>query len=143
MFHSRTIDDKINYLLERCLGVIYNDKILSFKELLERDRSVQIHNRNLQILPTEMFKINTSTAPLILIESFSKWNLNYELRHTSHFLVFHVRKVYNGTESLSFLVPKIWDILPMTLKSGNAFKSGIKKWWLQNCPCRLRNFVFI
>ena len=72
MFHSRAINDKINYLLERCLGVIYNDKILSFKKLLERYRSVQIHNRKLQILPTEMFKINTSTAPLILIESFSK-----------------------------------------------------------------------
>ena len=31
MCHSRTINNKINHLHERCLRVIYNDKISSFK----------------------------------------------------------------------------------------------------------------
>ena len=35
MCHSRTINNKINHLHETCLRVIYNDKISSFKELLE------------------------------------------------------------------------------------------------------------
>ena len=39
-------------------------------------------------------------------------SLNYELSHTSHLPIPHVRRVYNGTENLSFLGPKICDIVP-------------------------------
>ena len=52
MCHSCTINHKINHLHERCSRVIYNDKISSFKKLLERDGSIPIHNRNFQILAT-------------------------------------------------------------------------------------------
>ena len=140
MCHSRTINNKINHLHERCLRVIYNDKISSFKELLERDGSVPIHNRNLQILATEMFKVYNNIAPPIITEIFNKRNPNYQLRHASHFSIPPVRSVYNGTGSLSFLGPKIWDIVLTELKEVktlNVFKSGIKNWWPQNCPCWL------
>ena len=40
MCHSRTNERKIDSLHERCLGIIYNDKQSSFKELLEKDSSV-------------------------------------------------------------------------------------------------------
>ena len=129
MCHSRTINNKINHLHERCLLVIYNDKISSFKELLERDRSVPIHSRNLQILATRMFKVHNNIAPPIFTKIFDKRNPNYQLRHTLHFSIPPFRSVYNGTESLSFLGPKIWDIVPTELKkvkSLNAFKYGIK-----------------
>ena len=76
MCHSRTINNKINNLHERCLRVIYSDKISSFKELLERDGFVPIHNRNLQILATEMFKVYNNIAPPIVSEIFNKRNPN-------------------------------------------------------------------
>ena len=129
--HSRMINDTINQLHERCLRLIYNDKISSFKELLERDGSVAIHNRDLQILATEMFTVYNNIAPPIFTEIFNKRNRNYQLCHTSHFLVPLYRSVYNGTESLSFLGPKIWDIVPIELKevkNVSAFKLGIKNW---------------
>ena len=129
MCHSRTINIKINHLHERCLRVIYNDKVSSFKELLERDRSIPVHSKNLQILVTRMFKVYNNIAPPIFREIFDKRNPNYQLRHTSHFSIPTVRSVNNGTESLSFLGPKIWDIVPTELKnvkSLNAFKYGIK-----------------
>ena len=140
MCHSRMINNKINHLHERCLGVIYNDKISSFKELLERDGAVPIHNRNLQILATEIFKVYNNIAPPIFTEIFNKRNPNDQLRHTLHFSIPPVRSLYNGTESLSFLGPKNWDIVLRELKEVkmlNVFKSGIKNWWPQNCPCRL------
>ena len=56
--HSRINNTKINRLHGRCLRVIYNDKTSSFENLLEKDGSVSIHNRNLQVLAIEMFKIN-------------------------------------------------------------------------------------
>ena len=58
-----------------------------------------------------------------------KRNPNYQPRHTLHVSIPPVRSVYNGTESVSFLGPKIWDIVPTKLKEVktlNAFKSGIK-----------------
>ena len=44
------------------------------------------------------------------------------------------------SKSISYLGPKIWDIVPLELKeltSLNTFKKGIKKWQPKNCPCRL------
>ena len=57
MCHSRTVNSKINKLHERCLWIIYNEKKSSFKELLETDKSVPMHIKNLQVLATEMFKV--------------------------------------------------------------------------------------
>ena len=72
MCHSWTINNKINHLHERCLHVIYNNKISSFKELLERDRSVPIRNRNLQMLVTEMFEVYDNVGSLMFTEMFNK-----------------------------------------------------------------------
>ena len=57
MCHNRTKNNKINRLYERCLGLIYNGKKSSFKQLLEIDSSVSVHDRNLRALATEMYKI--------------------------------------------------------------------------------------
>ena len=50
MFHSRIINNKINCLHERCLCLQYGDKLSYFENLLEQDKFVTIHTRNLQIL---------------------------------------------------------------------------------------------
>ena len=50
MCHNRTNNNKVNCLNERCLRLIYNDKKSSFKDVLEKDRSVSIHHRNLRTL---------------------------------------------------------------------------------------------
>ena len=41
----------------------------------------------------------------------------YNLRHVSVFSRPMVKSVYHGTESISYLRPKIWDILPEKLKN--------------------------
>ena len=68
MCHSRENNKKINRLLERCLRTIYKDKQSSFNELLEKDGSVSLNKRNLQVLATEVYKIsNGLSAPLVKI----------------------------------------------------------------------------
>ena len=52
----------------------------------------------------------------------------------------NVRTVAYGTETLSFLGPKLWSIIPMEIKecnSLNEFKSKIRKWKPRQCPCRM------
>ena len=139
-YHSHTVNNKINHLHKRCLRVIYNDNISSFKKLPEKYGSVPRHNRNLQILVTEMLKVHKNIAPLRFTENLKKRNPNYQLRHTLHFSIPHVRILYNGTEIISFLGPKVQDIVPTELKEMktlSTFKPGIKNWWPQNFPCRL------
>ena len=63
--HSRINNTKINRLHGRCHRIMYNDKTFSFENLLEKDGSVSIHNRNLQVLATEMFKVNKSISSSI------------------------------------------------------------------------------
>ena len=84
MFHSRKLNNKINRLHERCLRVVYNDRLSTFEELLNKDNSVSFHHRNIQCLATEMFKVHLGEAPQILNEVFplsepSAYNLRFQL----------------------------------------------------------------
>ena len=81
MFHSRTLNDKIYKLHERALRLVYNDKDLTFQELLDWDGSVTIHQGNLQKLAIEMFKIKNNLAPLPVKEIFNENLGKYDLRN--------------------------------------------------------------
>ena len=128
-------------LHERCLRIVYNDKQSSFTELLEKDGSVSIHMGNIQILATEMYKLVNNLSPPIMnrvlkLNSDSRYNL----RQISQFSRSLLKSVYHGTESNSYLGPKIWDILPddyKAIQNLDTFKINIKKWKSENCPCRL------
>ena len=88
-----------------------------------------------------MFKIKNDLSPEIMTELFEQRNKHhYNLRNNVHYITPRIRTVYHGSESISFLGPKIWNILPDKLKNATsleAFKIQIKKWKPQNCPCRL------
>ena len=141
MFHSRSLNNKINRLHERCLRVIYNDKSSSFKELLERDNSISIHEQNVRTLVIEMFKVSKGISSTLFSEVFSyRDNNRYSLRSDSIFSLPPVKSVHYGTESIAFFGPKIWEIIPSDFKeieSLQEFKIAIKNWKLVNCPCRL------
>ena len=47
---------------------------------------------------------------------------SYNLRQVSEFSRPMVKSVYHGTESISYLGPKIWDILPEKLKNIDNLK---------------------
>ena len=61
MFHSRHINTRINKLHERALRVVYKDEKLTFNQLLEKDNSFTIHERNLQKLALLMFKVKNES----------------------------------------------------------------------------------
>ena len=148
MFHSRKINNNINRLHERCLRIVYNDNIQSnFKQLPEKDNSVSIHERNLQALAIEMFKVYKEQGPEILVDVFP---LNsqpvYQMRNHSYFATRPIRTVHYGENSLRYLGQKFWELIPSHIKGAKTveiFKNRIKTWVPENCPCRLISMCFL
>ena len=117
MCHSRIINKK-NRLHERCLRITYSDKHSSFEELLKKGSFVSIHEKNIQILAIEMHKVSKDMSPPQITEFFERRNEHsYNLRHSDKFLQTFANFVCCGTESISYLGPKIWDIVPGTYKN--------------------------
>ena len=106
MFHSRSLNNKINRLHERCLRIIYNDKRSSFEELLIKDNSVSVHHNNIHTLAIEMYKVVNGISPEIMNDVFKVRNeTHYHVRHTSQLLIEPIHSVFNGSESASYLGP--------------------------------------
>ena len=83
-FHRKKINNRINSLHERSLRVVYRDYNATFSELLTKDKSVTIHQRNLQLLPTKIFKTKNELNPKIMEEIFRFKNVEYNLRNNIH-----------------------------------------------------------
>ena len=141
MFHRKTLNSRVNKLHERTLKTVYQDYSSSFTELLEKNNSTTMHNRNIQLLATELFKVKNGLSPHFMNEIFVENSQHYyDLRKKTEFKRNNVKTVYNGTETLTFLGPRIWEIVPDYIKKSNSFeefKLKIKLWNPENCPCRL------
>ena len=140
MFHSREINNRINSIHERALRIVYKNKILTFDELLTKDKSVRIHHRNLQVLATEIYKWKTGIAPAIMNDIFKERHIKYSLRQFNGMEMNNVRTVNYGTETIRYRAPQIWSIVPENIKTSNTlteFKKKIKSWIPSGCKCNL------
>ena len=62
MLHSRSNNNKIKHLHERCLRIVYQDKQSFYETLLVKDGTVSTHHRNIQALAIEMYKIKNDLS---------------------------------------------------------------------------------
>ena len=135
------MNNRINKIHERALRLVYkNETFLSFDELLKRDRSVSIHQKNLQILATEIYKAKNDLGPKIMKDTFHFVQKPYNLRNDAELKRRRNHTLYFGTESISSLAPKVWELIPSDIRSANSqgiFKEKIKFWTTDKCPCRL------
>ena len=120
MNHNKSINRKINTLHERALRLIYCDHSSDFQELLQRDNSVTIHQKNIQALAIMMYKVVNNIAPAIVSELFPYSNVNYNLRSGSQFHQPSANTVWNGQETISYLGPKIWNMVPGEMKQKSS-----------------------
>ena len=80
VFHGRKLNSWINRIHEKALRIVYQDYLSSFAELLEKDNSTTIHNKNIQLLPIELFKKKKRLLPLSMREIFVKNAQHYNFR---------------------------------------------------------------
>ena len=78
--------------------------------LRQDDESVAIHHhRDVQALATEMFKVENNLSPQIIQEMFQFRTNRPNIRTDNVFWT-------PGINTLRYLDPKIWNIVPKTLK---------------------------
>ena len=99
-----------------------------------------VHTRNLEILAMEMSEVYWYISPPNFCENFHHCGINYNSRIKAEFVIPNLRYAFYGRESILYLGPKIWDIVPLVLKEliiVVVFKKGIKGRNLKDCLCRL------
>ena len=111
MFHSRTLNNRINKIQERALRIVYDDQLSTVDEPLQKDCSVTVHERNIQMLATEVYKIVNCHAHKIMIDVF-KVKENYIFCSTVPFKFRNVRTFVYVTETITYMGTKIWSLIP-------------------------------
>ena len=124
MFHSQTTNNKINRLHERALRIVYSEFRSSFEGLPMKDNSVSIHQRNIQSLAIEIYKFLSALSPSFLNNVFRKNISNsYDLWNHKELYSRYPKTVRYGTETVSYIAPKIWSKVPETIKMRSSLES--------------------
>ena len=136
----QTPNNKINNVHEKALRIIYSDYKSTFQELLDKDASFSVNHTNIQTLAIEIYKHIHGLSPAVMGEVLKiNRNLPYNLRTHNAFSSRVPKTVKYGTETISFLAPKVWALVPGKIKECScmeAFKSKIRK-WKPGSLCRL------
>ena len=70
-----------------------------------------------------MYKVKNNLSTSIIADLFEQRNEpHYNIRNWSQFSLPAIRTVYCGSESIYFLGPKIWNILPEKINNASSLK---------------------
>ena len=140
MFCSRKANNLINKIQERSLRLMTNDKTSTFEHLLQANNEITTHQRNLQVLMVEVFKIINGFAPPIMENFFlfrenthNVWNFEIISNESK-------KSIRYGLKTVKYRTLLLWTNLPekyKTTTSLNSFKTKIKEWKCETCVCRL------
>ena len=112
-------------------------------ELLDKDDTVTIHQRNLRILAIEMYKISNDLSPLFMKDLKTEICIPYNARSTtkvvkdddgnyrcmkkSNYNLPAIKTASYGFESIRYLGPKIWILVPDELIGLTSLETFKKK----------------
>ena len=128
MSYSRTMNKKINKIHEKTLRPVYKDKKNSlFRWFAEKWQISKYSPKKSTNLATEIYKARNDLGSEIMKDIFHSVQKPYNLRNDSTLRRQRNRTVYFGTESISSLAPKIWEIVPCGTKNAKSLDIFFKK----------------
>ena len=85
MFFSRTSNNMVNEVHERAYGVYLGGDLSDFESLLQNNKDIYNHHKNIEGLLIEMFKFKNEWDPQIMDFMFERKNESYKLRNFQEF----------------------------------------------------------
>ena len=140
MFNGRQISDKKKKPHERALRIVYNDTVTSLENLLVKDKSFTIHQKNIQSSAIEIYKAINNLSGGNLREFFIGNNHNCNLRSRSELSLSNVNTAFKGQSSISYFGSGLWNSIPYELRiasSYHIFRSEIENYAKINSPGRI------
>ena len=118
---NRKSNNLINKIHERALRIAYNDYTSDFENLLSKDESVTIHQRNIQALACEIHKTINDGNPTFMKEIFSLKEYKYSTRKRCINSITPSTVTY-GLETFGFKGSQIWNSIPKHIQVSNQIK---------------------
>ena len=104
-----------------------------------KQNDITIHQKHLQRLMIEIYKIVNQDSPELLWNTFTRKTQPYNLRNKNLLKLPPTKSVKYGTNSIVFKGSILWNKLPNDIKFSKdkeTFKKNIKKWVCCDCTCK-------
>ena len=129
MFCSRNSNNMVSKVQEGALRLTYKDNEDSFQTLLNENNETSVHQRHLQFLMTEIYKIKNNYAPPIMPYLFQLRENPFSLRNFREIAAHNKKNSNYRLETVSYRAPFLWAKLPCEYKNSislSKFKTKIK-----------------
>ena len=93
---------------ERALRIAYKDNCSNLEEILTKVNRISIHHKNVQLLATEIFKIQRNLNPSFMNQTFVEKDTPYTFCSGRDILAPKPNTIGYGIENAHFLAAKIW-----------------------------------
>ena len=139
--HAKSLK-KVEALQKRALRFLYNDYNTPLEEILKKSGKVCMEVNRLRYLCIEIYKSINNINPSFMKQIFQLRETNRTVRNQNrlNLCVPKVNQVSHGEKSLRFYGPKIWNSLPLHVKTSDnlkTFKDIIQNWNGSTCNCRV------
>ena len=109
--------------------------------MLHKDKFLSIQMKYLQYLAIKICKVKNGLSPETIKEVFVfQENENYDIRSDTNLANRNIHTAHFGTSTITSIGPKLWKLVPGQIKNPSilsVFKSSIKTWTTDKCPCPL------
>ena len=124
MLHNRALTNRINGIHKRVLRLAYQNENLSLSELIELDNVATIQQRDLQVLVTEIFKVQNNSSPEIMKQVFD-FQEPYHIvgPETSQFRRKNMKTAHYVIQSVKIPGTQDMGMVPQNFKNCNLCKN--------------------
>ena len=103
MFHDRATNNKTNKVNERALRIMHKDSTSNFQELLSKSILVFVHQRNLQLLLTEIYKTVHNSNPTFMTQVFEEKDVPYNFRENNSLSLPKAKTILHGIDTIRYI----------------------------------------
>ena len=143
--YGKSANKEISRTNKHVLRVLYEDYDSSFEQLLEKDGSITVHQRNLQNLMSEIYKTINQINPAYMWDFFVEKDMPYNLHTKVQCRLPQAQTNRYELDSLPFRGSLLWNKLKDEVKRAGTlttFKKLIMKWDGKSCNCLICNKYF-